>query len=299
MSDRARRLGLGAVAIAVVCFSISSSVVKKSGAPGVTIAFWRLLGAAVLWNVILIARGGRPSLDSTRKLAIPGVLFGLNLALFFAAVTRTSIAHAEFLAALTPLILVPAGARMFHERLHPRSLAWGGLALVGIAIVLFTGPPKGDATLFGDLLVLVAVTMWAGYLLTTKQARARFDVVELMAGVTPVATLAIVPLVVIEGNGLGMPWQGWVVVVILAFVTGLGAHGLIVFAQRSVPVATIGIFQVAQPALAVGWAYLLLGEDLRPSQLVGMFLVLLGIGLFTWSSSRRAARREPPQISSS
>ena len=59
------------------------------------------------------------------------------------------------------------------------------------------------------------------------------------------------------------------------------------FAQRSVPVGTIGMLQVAQPALAVGWAFVLLDEEIRPIQVLGMGLVLLGLGLFTWSSQRR------------
>jgi drug/metabolite transporter (DMT)-like permease len=47
------------------------------------------------------------------------------------------------------------------------------------------------------------------------------------------------------------------------------------------------MLQVAQPALAVGWAFLLLDEEIRPIQLVGMALVVIGLALFTWSSQRR------------
>lgn len=288
MTERSRRLGIGAVAIAVVCFSVSSSVVKWSGAPGAAVAFWRLLGAALLWNAILVARGGRIRLSTMRRLALPGMFFGVNLALFFIAVNHTSIAHAEFLGALTPLILIPAGARLFHERVDPRALAWGGLAVAGMAIVLFAGPAKGAARLSGDLIVLGAVFGWAGYLLTAKRARVDLDVIELMAGVTPIATLAIVPMLVADGTDMVLPWRGWVVVGVLTFLTGLGAHGLIVFAQRIVPVASIGMLQVAQPALAVGWAFILLDEEIRAVQVLGMILVLVGLALFTWSSQRRA-----------
>jgi drug/metabolite transporter (DMT)-like permease len=135
--------------------------------------------------------------------------------------------------------------------------------------------------------VLGAVLCWSGYLLLAKRARVRYDVVELMAGITPIATLAIVPVLIADGTDMVLPWRGWVVVGLLAFMTGLGAHGLIVFAQRALPVATIGMLQVAQPALAVGWAFLLLDEEIRPIQIVGMALVLVGLALFTWSSQRR------------
>ena len=47
---------------------------------------------------------------------------------------------------------------------------------------------------------------------------------------------------------------------ILTFITGVAAHGLMVFAQKTIQIGTIGIAQVAQPALAVVWSFLLLGE---------------------------------------
>ena len=42
------------------------------------------------------------------------------------------------------------------------------------------------------------------------------------------------------------------------------------FAQRTIQIGTIGIAQVAQPALAVVWSFLLLGETVRPWQVVGI-----------------------------
>ena len=50
---------------------------------------------------------------------------------------------------------------------------------------------------------------------------------------------------------------------ILTFLTGVAAHGLMVFAQKTIQIGTIGIAQVVQPALAVVWSFLLLGETLR------------------------------------
>ena len=73
---------------------------------------------------------------------------------------------------------------------------------------------------------------------------------------------------------------------------GTVAHGFIVFAQRTVPVGTIGIIQVAQPALAVGWAYLLLDQELRPIQVLGMVLVLAGL-LTVVLVSRRTNAADP------
>jgi len=66
-----------------------------------------------------------------------------------------------------------------------------------------------------------------------------------------------------------------------------------VFAQQHLPVATIGIMQTAQPALAVLFAFVILGEEVRAPQIAGMVLVIIGLALFTLASSRSATVSTP------
>jgi len=47
----------------------------------------------------------------------------------------------------------------------------------------------------------------------------------------------------------------------------VAAQGLLVFAQKTIQIGTIGIAQVAQPALAVVWSYLLLAEVINGRQM--------------------------------
>lgn len=281
-----RVLGIVAVCLAVVCFSASSSVVKWAGAPGSVIAFWRMLASVIAWWVIARLAGCPPTWTGIRRTWPAGVLFGLNLATFFTGVTRTSIAHAEFIGALTPLLLLPAGALLFGERVAWRSLGWGSMAIAGVAIVLFTSPDTSPSSTSGDLIVAGAVVLWAAYLLATKHTRRDMDVAEFMASVMPVATLTLLPVMVVRGGAFELEARAWLAVVILLLLTGVSAHALVVYAQRHVPVATIGMLQVSQPALAVLWAFLILGESIRPVQVVGMVLVVAGLGLFTLHSTR-------------
>jgi drug/metabolite transporter (DMT)-like permease len=74
-----------------------------------------------------------------------------------------------------------------------------------------------------------------------------------------------------------MSGTGWTYMLILTFLTGVAAHGLLVFAQKTIQIGTIGIAQVVQPALAVVWSFLLLGETVRPPQVVGIVVVVLGL----------------------
>ena len=112
---------------AILAFSLGSTIVKKSGIPGPTMAFWRMLLTSVLWMTVLWVSERRfITLVEIRKALVPGVVFGLNITAFFTGVTKTSVANAEFIGALTPVILVPAGALLFKERINGRAL-WFGL----------------------------------------------------------------------------------------------------------------------------------------------------------------------------
>ena len=91
------------------------------------------------------------------------------------------------------------------------------------------------------------------------------DVATFMATICPIAAVAVLPLAIANGDVFGMSGTGWTYMLILTFLTGVAAHGLMVYAQKTIPIGTIGIAQVAQPALAVVWSFLLLGEALQPA----------------------------------
>lgn len=294
-------VGLIAMAAAVVAFSLSTPIVKWAGVTGVVLAFWRMWISFGTWWLTLVilrhrARGTPGGIDwpsrRTWKLVAPaGLCFGLNISLLFTAVTRTSIAHVEFIATLTPLAVVPAGALIFSERPNWSALRFGVISLVGVAIVLFFGPASGTATIEGDLIMLLVLCLWTAYLIFTKRARAAgVDTVSFMACMMPTGLVTTVPMaLLIAGEGIvtDMTGRGWFIVVVLAILTGMVAHGCIAFAQQHLPMATITVMQVAQPALAVLFAFVILGEEVRPLQIVGMALVIIGIALFTRTAQRR------------
>lgn len=275
---------------AIVSFALSTPIVKWAGEPGVVIAFWRMWFALGLWWIVMLAmRRPFPDARTWRLVAPAGFFFGLNISTLFTAVTRTSIAHLEFITTLTPLVAVPASALFFKERPNFRALRFGLISLVGVTLVLFFGPATGTATVGGDLLVVVVIGIWTTYLMFTKRARAHgIDTVTFMACMVPTGLVTTVPMaVLLRGDEIfDMASRGWAVAALLAVLTGMVAHGCIAFAQQHLPIQTITVMQVAQPALATLFAFFILDEAVRPPQIVGMALVIVGIALFTISSQR-------------
>jgi drug/metabolite transporter (DMT)-like permease len=276
----ARTWGALAVVGVVIAFSLSSTLVKRADSPGVLVAFWRLIIVSGVWNLLLWSTGRRVTLRHARQALVPGVFFGLNLAIFFAGATHNSVANAALIGSLAPFLIVPIGARLFTEYFNRGALVFALVAFGGTCIVLFSAPPNGDASRRGNVLGVLAMLLWVAYVVSTRHFRRDMDVAVFMATVSPIAALAVLPLAIANGDVFGLSRTGWTYTLILAFVIGMAAHGLMVFAQRTIQIGTIGIAQVIQPALAVVWSFLLLGERLRYWQIVGIAIVISGLLAF-------------------
>lgn len=299
---RARTLGLLAVVGAVFCFAISFGLIKWPGIPGSVIAWWRLIGSAVIWWTLIVvqrARVGRalPSATTWRVVFPAALFFGIYISVLFTAVTKTSVAHTEFIQSMAPLLTIPLGFLLFRERPNWSALRWGGLSMVGIVIVLFFGPDQGVATLAGDLLMIIVLAASVAFLLTAKWVHGRgVDTIDFMAILMPVALITATPVALLVAGDELWPLSGkaWLTVAMLSFLTGGAAHGLLFFAHRAVPIGTISVVQVSQPALSVFWAWVIVGEQITVVQVPGMALVIVGMSLVVWFSQRVPDRTATP-----
>jgi drug/metabolite transporter (DMT)-like permease len=288
-----RARGVLVMVLAIATLSSGTTLVKWGRADGTVIAFWRLIGATLAWWIVLSIRRSRrgvpyPSRATWRTMVPAGLLFGADLAVLFTAVSRTSIAHTEFIASLTPLLVVPLGAALFHERPNPRAVPFAAVAIAGLAIVLAAGGKATGTSLEGDVLVVIAVCLWAGYLVCSRMARASVGVIDFMSTVMPIALIVVAPTMAIRAGGELWPLDGraWASVLLLTVVTGMLGHGFIAIAQQLIDVGTISVMGVAQPAIAVCWAMVLLDEPVKVAQVPGMAVLLGGLVGFSLLQQR-------------
>jgi len=276
----ARTLGVLAVVGLVVAFSLSSTLVKRADSPGVLVAFWRMVTVSVIWNALLWSTGRRVTAENLRQVFVPGIFFGLNLAVFFAGATHNSVANAALIGSLAPFLIVPAGAYFFREFIHPRALVFAVLAFGGTALVLLSAPPNGDASLQGNVFGVIAMLLLVSYVVSIKRFRQGMDVTTFMATICPIAAVTVLPIAIAHGDVFGMSDTGWKYMLILSLTSGVTAQGLRVYAQKTIQIGTIGIAEVAQPALAVVWSFLLLGEVVNARQIAGIAIVMGGLLAF-------------------
>jgi drug/metabolite transporter (DMT)-like permease len=282
----AKAFGVLAVVGLVVAFSLSSTLVKRAESPGILVAFWRMVTVSLVWNAVLWTSGRRVTVENVRRAFVPGVFFGLNLAVFFAGATHNSVANAALIGSLAPFLIVPAGAVAFKEWIHPRALLFALVAFGGVALVLFSAPANGDASLEGNVFGLIAMLLLVAYVTSTRHFRRDMDVTTFMATICPIAAVAVLPLALVHGDVFGMSGRGWTYMLILTLTSGVAAQGLLVFAQKSIQIGTISIAQVAQPALAVVCSFLLLSEVVNHRQMAGIALVVSGLLAFVLLNRR-------------
>ncbi len=272
--------GIVGIGFAVVALSAGSTMVRSTGSPGAVVAFWRMFVAAVLWHAILLVTKQRLTVAALKKSAPAGLFFGLNLTLFFTGVTKTRIANAEFIGTLAPLLVVPFASWRLGERVKPAVIAAGGAALTGVALILFLADRDvvGSHSWVGDVACIGAVITWSSYLFATKSVRQDLGVGPFMAAMSAVAAVVVFPFAASTGKLGDVSTKGWVLIAVMCVTSGLISHGLIAWAQRSVPVSTISLMQLAQPGFAVICAWVFLHEHVNAAQLVGMVVVVVAVG---------------------
>jgi len=301
LSKRTRVFGaktLGALAVAgvVIGFSLSSTLAKRAETPGVLIAFWRLTLATVVFNLYLWSTGRRVTMRHVRQALVPGAFFGLNLAIFFAGATHNSVANAALIGSLAPFLSVPIGATLFREFNSPRALGFALIAFGGVGLVLFSAPAKGDASTQGNVFGFIAMLLMVAYVVSTRHSRRDMDVAVFMATICPIGALAVLPIAAMNGDGFGMSGTGWTYVLILTFLSGVAANGLMVYAQKSIQIGTISIAQVVNPAIAVVWSFLFLSETLRLGQVIGIAIAMGVLAAFLWLNQRGERARRAKEL---
>jgi drug/metabolite transporter (DMT)-like permease len=143
------------VAGVVTGCSLRSTLVKRAGTPGVLVAFWRLTVAPVVLKLLLWRTGRRVTMRHGRLALVPGAFFGF-LPTSFAGATHNRVANAALIGSLAPFLIVPVGAKLFREFNDLRALVFARVAFDGVGIVLLSAPPKGQASLDGNVFGFLA-----------------------------------------------------------------------------------------------------------------------------------------------
>jgi len=260
--------------------------------PPMTLAFLRWSGAALImlpiaWSSLKAEREAiRANFGRMVMLGILGS--GAYNTLQYLALTETTVTNAAILNSWAPVLIAVAGAILFADKLKPWQIAGLGISLVGVTTIVLKGSLAtlaGFSFNIGDVLMLIATAIWAGYT-TLLRTRPALSTLSFAAFTYTVAGLANLPLAAYEyANGqhmLATP-QVYLAVVFTAIFPSCIAYFFYARGVEIIGATRTGAFIHLIPLFASIMAIVFLGEQPHLYHAAGFGLILTGV----WLASRR------------
>lgn len=209
------------------------------------------------------------------SLWLQGLFFGLTNVFFFSALTRTTIANAEFIHKTMPIWAAIVAYFVLRESFTARKLVATGFTILGLSLLF--NFDFSSSTFTGDVHAFIASLFFAGMVVNARRLK---NVPHLVSTFFQVAigSLVALPFVVWSYPYVITDYQQLIIalVVISVLLTAL-AQVFLLYAFRHLEASKGSLFMIIQPVSAsiVGWV--LLGESLSAQSLIGIGLVLFGV----------------------
>ncbi|OEG08309.1 hypothetical protein BFG06_01940 [Aeromonas caviae] len=272
-----------AVLLAMLSITLGASLAKSLfpllGAAGTTL--FRLGCAALLLS--LVFRIWRAPLD--RRTLLGAIPYGLSLGamnlLFYLAIARIPLGVALAIEFIGPLTVALLSSR------HRSDFIWLILAIAGLLLLPLRATQQAIDPL-GAALALGAGLFWGLYMLTGKRAGALLGAQAPALGMW-VGTLLVLPF------GLEGAIEASFTVPVILTIIGVGLlssaipYSLEMFALRRLPLKSYGILTSGEPAMGALMGLVWLGEQLPPSQWLGIAAIIAASMGTTWQAGRRQA----------
>jgi drug/metabolite transporter (DMT)-like permease len=196
-----------ALAAGIVCIAWSAIFVRWTDIPGPASAFYRMLiPAVVLLPTFLFDRAGtRLNGRMLRIIALGGLFFALDLALYNSSILKTSAADATLLGNNTPIVLGLLSWLVFRH--GQQVVFWLGLllAFAGTLVVFWADLAKHVRFGMGDLMALGAAACSAVYLLATERVRILTSTLGFLRLAMISSTVALFLINLLLGISLRLP----------------------------------------------------------------------------------------------
>ncbi len=280
-----RPRGWALAAVGMLLVSTDSFFIRQADDDSWTIAFVFGLASTVSLGGYALTRGRSQQVRRDRgplaALAVAGA--GSQLA-FTAAVNHTRVANVVAMVASVPVVVAVLARVVLGERPRPRVVAAIAATTVGIGIVV--SGSLGAPTLDGDLLALLAISLFAAMVLVW---RAHPDLDRPLALALGSATMTVCAAPLADVGAI--PTRVWVAAGLMGLVFNpVGRMGL-AHAPRHAPAAEVALFSPVETVAATGWAWLFFDEPPPARTVVGAVVVVAAVAYAVVGESRSLANQ--------
>lgn len=277
-------LALAALIGANAALAFGPWFVRLADVGPVASGFWRIaLAAPLLVAAALVSGWGGPGRGKglTRALygtiALGGLCFAADLGSWHLGILRTTLANATLFGNSATIMFPVYGflaARAWPTRMQALALLLAG---VGAALLMGRSYQLDSRHLAGDLLCLLAGTLYTAYFVAMARVRETMAPLPALALSTLASVLPLLAVAVLLGERV-LPGD-WTPLVGLALVSQVIGQGLMIFALGKLPPLTVGLALLTQPVVAATIGWLVYHERLGGADAAGAVLVAVALVL--------------------
>lgn len=268
-----------ALILANLILPLGPVLVRMADVGPVAAAFWRLTLALPFLLILALPRLRRtmPTIREWSALIWSGLFFAADLAAWHIGILYTKVTNATIFGNMSGLMLPIWGMVVLRQRPRAMQAIALTLATAGAAVMMGGSYELSPRYLHGDLLCLLAGATYTGYLLIVQRARVRLDSWSVLA----MSTLFSIPPLLLCALWLGeriMPGD-WTPLVVLALSSQLVGQGLLTYAISWFTPLVLGLSLLLQPAVSAVLGWVLFGEWLSVTDMVGTMAVAAALVL--------------------
>jgi len=298
---RERRVAEAGVLLVVLCWAANFVIVKAAIGEVPPLVFTGLRYIVATATVLLILRWRegtiRMPLPDIAKAAALGVLgFAVYQACWTLGLTQITAGDSALLIAATPVIVALISVPLGTDTLTPAKIVGIFVSFLGVGLVVTAGADGAlslGSSLAGDLITLAAAVVWAFYTSLAARLMRRMTPLQLTGWSVAGGAALLVPAAVIQA-AVSPPFTIDLAVVAAILYSGILAAGIAnILISRGVLVlgpTRVTVLQYGVPALAVVFGAIFLGEPVRPGQILGGIVIIMGVvitrgvpgGVFAW-----------------
>jgi drug/metabolite transporter (DMT)-like permease len=240
-----------------------------------------------------------PRPDTVRILLLGGFGFGLYQMLWTVGLESIPAGDSALIIASTPVLVAVLAVLIGADTLTPLKFAGVTLSFLGVVVVIAGGVGISlTGSGIGNALTLAAAACWASYTAFATPVLRRHSPLVLTTWATIGGTLVLLPVgmaQLLAPGALDDVWPGRLLPVALAIVysgvLSAALANIIVFnGVRLLGPTRVITLQSFVPAMAVVLAFVFLGEPIRPAQVLGGAIIVLGVALTRRAATRPTAR---------
>jgi drug/metabolite transporter (DMT)-like permease len=203
-----------------------------------------------------------------------------NQFIWMLGIARTSVAHAAVMIGMSPLAVLLLAAFIGQERITSKKLIGLCIAVAGVGIVQSAKESHTEATVLGDVLIVVSTFLFAFFSVYGKREGKRFGAIMVNAAGNAGATLLLLPATIwyfSTGGANQASLSAWMGLIFMAIFPSLLCYGIFYYALNYLPASKVSALAYLQPVLSTSLAVGLLHEPMSSAFIGGGIVVLAGV----------------------